>query len=146
MVKTGIRLYGNGNWSGGWIMSQEDHHHGDRAFYIKTENMGRVIAVEVRCIMVYISTHRAYTVYFCQSTINVDLETVQYDAWHNIEKTTEYNPTVRDYKILVEYSDHTRLVYNASHDIFGGLLSSRYGHCLYSSCMYSTLVITWIFL
>jgi len=105
MVKTGMRLYGDGSFSGKWILSAEDHHHGDRAFYIKTENMGRVIAVE--------------------ATVNADLATVFHEAWIHIEKVTEYNPTVRDYKILEDVSDHTRIVYNASHEIFGGLLSSR---------------------
>jgi len=105
MVKTGLRLYGDGDWSGGWVLSAEDRNHGDRAYYIKTEKMGKVIAVV--------------------GTVNVPLATIFDHSWNDIESVTQYNPTVRDYKILVDYSNRTRIVYNASHEVFGGLLSSR---------------------
>jgi len=105
MVKTGLRLYGDGNFTGDWVLSAEDRHHGDRAYYIKTEKLGKVIGVV--------------------STFNVNVATVFHAAWEDIESVTSWNPTVRDYKVLIDYSDHTRLVYNASHEIFGGLLSSR---------------------
>jgi len=105
MVKTGIRLYGDGNWTGDWVLSSEDRQHGDRAYYIKTEKLGKVIAVE--------------------NTVNANVLTIFHKSWEDIESVTDWNPTVRDYKVLVDFSDHTRLVYNASHEIFGGLLSSR---------------------
>jgi hypothetical protein len=105
MVKTGMRLYGDGNWGDGWVLLAEDRHHGDKAYYIKTEKLGKVFAV--------------------QSTFNVELETVFSKSWHEIEKFPEWNPTVKEYRILEDYSDHTRVIYHVSQEAFGGLVSSR---------------------
>jgi len=105
MVKTGMRLYGDGQWSDGWVLISEDTHHGDRAYYIRTEKMGKVFGV--------------------QNTINVDMDKVFHKTWHEVEKFPEWNHTVKEYKILKEYSDHTKVIYHCSQEAFGGLVSSR---------------------
>jgi len=105
MAKTGMRLYGDGNWTGKWILSAEDDKHGDKSYYMKTEDIGRVVAVE--------------------TTINADISTIFREAWNNVEKSPDFVPSMQEYKVLTDISDHTRLVYTVAREAFGGLVSSR---------------------
>jgi len=107
MVKTGIRLYGDGGWStkNGWSLASENRAHDEKAYCVTSEKLGKVIAVE--------------------TAVNVPLSAAFDSAWNDVESIPTWNPTVKDYRILRQYSDHTRVVLNASHAVLGGFLSSR---------------------
>lgn len=63
--------------------------------------------------------------FFFQTTINADISTIFREAWNNVEKTSDFVPSMQEYKILTDLSDHTRLVYTVAREAFGGLVSSR---------------------
>jgi len=100
-----LNLYGDGKWGGEWKVSSEDKEFGDKVYVQKTSEFGNVYAVSAK--------------------LNVDPKKIFHITWEDAENMNKWNPTVKDFKVVLQLGTQAELVNNSSEAILGGLVSSR---------------------